>query len=124
MVVPVALLVSACLLVGIFPGITAGPYLDAAVRAVLGADVPAYSLKVWHGITIPLLMSLTALVGGTLLYLVLRRYLASGIEGDRQRVESGKSVSVRVDLGGRRIIKKNKKKTTTIKSRKTYYKQT
>src|SRR3546814_18973057 len=26
-------------------------------------------------------MSLTALVGGTLLYLVLRRYLASGIEG-------------------------------------------
>src|SRR3546814_16592912 len=28
---------------------------------------------------------------------------------DRKRVESGKSVSVRVDLGGRRIIKKKKK---------------
>src|SRR3546814_20476354 len=29
--------------------------------------------------------------------------------GDRKSVVSGKSVSVRVDLGGRRIIKKNKK---------------
>src|SRR3546814_19369407 len=29
---------------------------------------------------------------------------------DRQRVVSGKRVSVRVDLGGRRIIKKKKKK--------------
>src|SRR3546814_17976241 len=32
--------------------------------------------------------------------------------GDRKRVVSGKSVSVRVELGGRRIIKK--KKTLTI----------
>src|SRR3546814_12456178 len=30
-------------------------------------------------------------------------------EGDRKSVVWGKSVSVRVDLGGRRIIKKNKK---------------
>src|SRR3546814_13745528 len=30
--------------------------------------------------------------------------------GDRKSVVSGKSVSVRVDLGGRRIIKKKKKK--------------
>src|SRR3546814_10999981 len=30
---------------------------------------------------------------------------------DRKSVVSGKSVSVRVDLGGRRIIKKKKKKT-------------
>src|SRR3546814_15469934 len=33
--------------------------------------------------------------------------------GDRKSVVSGKSVSVRVDLGGRRIIKKNKNKHTT-----------
>src|SRR3546814_13645411 len=31
------------------------------------------------------------------------------IEGDRKSVVSGKSVSVRVDLGGRRIIKKKNK---------------
>src|SRR3546814_16674169 len=33
--------------------------------------------------------------------------------GDRKSVVSGKSVSVRVDLGGRRIIKKKKKHNTT-----------
>src|SRR3546814_16644219 len=32
------------------------------------------------------------------------------VEQDRKSVVSGKSVSVRVDLGGRRIIKKKKKK--------------
>src|SRR3546814_11341171 len=34
---------------------------------------------------------------------------------DRKSVVSGKSVSVRVDLGGRRIIKKKKDNTTDIK---------
>src|SRR3546814_17299278 len=34
-------------------------------------------------------------------------------EGDRKSVVSGKSVSVRVDLGGRRIIKKTNKQWTT-----------
>src|SRR5690606_27839057 len=81
MLSPVALLVSACLLVGIFPAATAGPFLDTAARSVLGRNLPVYSLEVWHGFTIPLLMSAAALVGGTLLYLALRRYLASGIEG-------------------------------------------
>src|SRR3546814_18654057 len=33
---------------------------------------------------------------------------------DRTSVVWGKSVSVRVDLGGRRIIKKKKKKKTTV----------
>src|SRR3546814_17136636 len=33
-------------------------------------------------------------------------------EGDRKSVVSGKSVSVRVDLGGRRIIKKTRQYTT------------
>src|SRR3546814_20967401 len=68
-------------MVGIFPAATAGPFLGAAVRAVVGPEVPAYSLEVWHGITIPLLMSLAALVGGALLSLVLRRYLRQGAEG-------------------------------------------
>src|SRR3546814_16063178 len=35
--------------------------------------------------------------------------LATGNAGDRKSVVSGKRVSVRVDLGGRRIIKKKKK---------------
>src|SRR3546814_16130894 len=35
--------------------------------------------------------------------------------GDRKSVGSGKSVSVRVELGGRRIIKKKKKNTKNTK---------
>src|SRR3546814_16395672 len=38
------------------------------------------------------------------------------VEGDRKSVVSGKSVSVRVDLGGRRIIKKKKKSTKKHKT--------
>src|SRR3546814_19698257 len=42
-----------------------------------------------------------------------RSHAARPAEPDRKSVVSGKSVSVRVDLGGRRIIKnKNKKKKT------------
>src|SRR3546814_12928482 len=38
---------------------------------------------------------------------------AHSAAGDRKSVVQGKSVSVRVDLGGRRIIKKKKKKEKT-----------
>jgi multicomponent K+:H+ antiporter subunit A len=81
MLVPVGLLVLACLVVGIIPGVTVGRFLDTAVRAVLGAATPTYSLRVWHGFTLPLLMSTAAMAGGTLLYLALRGYLAAGIDG-------------------------------------------
>jgi multicomponent K+:H+ antiporter subunit A len=36
---------------------------------------------VWHGVNAPLLMSVTALVGGVVFYILLRPYLAGGIEG-------------------------------------------
>src|SRR3546814_18861616 len=36
------------------------------------------------------------------------------VSGDRKSVVEGKGVSVRVDLGGRRVIKKKKIKTTKI----------
>src|SRR3546814_15010135 len=41
--------------------------------------------------------------------------LAAAWASDRKSVVSGKSVSVRVDLGGRRIIKKKKKKNVVEK---------
>src|SRR3546814_14425389 len=41
------------------------------------------------------------------------RRVDRGGDGDRKSVVSGKSVSVRVDLGGRRIINKKQKHTTT-----------
>lgn len=71
MLLPSALLVLACLLVGIFPGHTVGPFLQTAAYAILGADTPAYSLAVWHGLTWPLVMSVLALIGGFLIYLLL-----------------------------------------------------
>jgi multicomponent K+:H+ antiporter subunit A len=74
MLVPAALLVVTCLLVGIFPARTVGPLLEMAAHAMLGAAAPQYSLAVWHGFTTPLLMSLAALAGGTVLYLLLHRY--------------------------------------------------
>ncbi len=72
--VPVQLLVLACLVVGVAPGITIEPVLHVAVLATLGAHAPAYDLAVWHGLNLPLLMSILALLGGVLLYLVLRRH--------------------------------------------------
>jgi multicomponent K+:H+ antiporter subunit A len=71
MLVPGALLVVACLLVGILPALTVGPVLETAMGSILGANLPEYELAVWHGFTVPLLMSVVALVGGVSLYLLL-----------------------------------------------------
>ncbi|MGX9963396.1 monovalent cation/H+ antiporter subunit A [Roseomonas sp. F4] len=78
---PVEILVLACIMVGVLPAATIGPFLDMGARAVLGEATPVYSLTVWHGFNLPLLMSIIALVGGVLLYLALQRYLLSGREG-------------------------------------------
>ncbi|WP_312797865.1 monovalent cation/H+ antiporter subunit A [Tianweitania sp.] len=78
---PIQLLVLACLVIGIFPALTVGPFLHVAVVSVLGEETPAYSLAVWHGLTLPLVMSIIALLGGALLYVLLRHYLAHCEEG-------------------------------------------
>ncbi len=75
MKIPVELLVAVCLLVGILPGQTVRPLLDAAVRGTLG-EVPAFSLAIWHGFNLPLLMSLVALSGGILIYTLRHRLFA------------------------------------------------
>lgn len=68
MLLPSTLLVAMCVLVGMLPALTIGPYLNTAARGILGAGVPPYSLAVWHGFTTPLLMSALALAGGLGLY--------------------------------------------------------
>ncbi|MGI2034699.1 monovalent cation/H+ antiporter subunit A [Rhizobium panacihumi] len=78
---PIEFLVVICLIVGIAPSYSIGPFLHVAVISVLGADTPEYSLSIWHGFNIPLIMSIVALVGGTVIYFVLRRYLASCADG-------------------------------------------
>lgn len=81
---PVEILVLACIMVGVLPAATVGPFLGIAVRSVLGDAVPPYSLAVWHGFNLPLLMSTVALAGGAALYLLLlrrRQRLRDGVEG-------------------------------------------
>ena len=71
---PVELLVLTCLVVGIAPGLSIGPFLQVAAQSVLGTQTPEYTLAVWHGVNVPLVMSVVALLGGVLLYVVLRRH--------------------------------------------------
>ncbi|RZI75324.1 MAG: monovalent cation/H+ antiporter subunit A, partial [Variovorax sp.] len=71
--VPVELLVLVCLVVGVAPAWSVGPLLAAAALPVVGGVLPAYSLAVWHGFNLPLLMSFVALGGGAVLFLMQRR---------------------------------------------------
>ncbi|MGK0444309.1 MAG: multicomponent K+:H+ antiporter subunit A [Bermanella sp.] len=68
MKVPVEILVALCLLVGIFPAYIVGDLLSVASLAVLANGLPTYSLAIWHGLNIPLFMSLLAMVGGITIY--------------------------------------------------------
>lgn len=72
--VPVEVLVVLCLLVGVFPQFMVGDLLRVASAAVLNTAVPEYSLSIWHGFNLPLLMSAVAVTGGLVLYLN-RRHL-------------------------------------------------
>lgn len=75
MKIPVEILVVVCLAVGILPALTVAPVLNAAARSMLGDAMPSYSLAVWHGWNLPLLMSIGGVVGGVALYFGLRRLL-------------------------------------------------
>jgi len=78
---PVEVLVLACIVVGILPAATVGPFLDMAAHAALGASTPQYSLAVWHGFNRPLIMSMIALGAGVLLYIALQRLLHGAVDG-------------------------------------------
>jgi multicomponent K+:H+ antiporter subunit A len=76
---PVLVLVVLCVLVGLFPAAIVGPTLAVAAQAALhgapGAPLPEYKLAIWHGINLPLAMSVVAVVGGVLLYFGLQRFV-------------------------------------------------
>ena len=80
---PVAVLVASCLAIGIFPQQVLGPWLETASIAVVGPELPHFSLKIWHGVTPALVMSLIAMSLGALLYLLPRRLIDTGEEGPR-----------------------------------------
>jgi multicomponent K+:H+ antiporter subunit A len=74
---PIGLLALACLAVGILPAWAVGPILRAAALSVLGSQLPAYNLAIWHGLTTPMLMSVVAFVAGCTLYVAGRRRIAA-----------------------------------------------
>ncbi len=73
MKIPVDLLVMICLAVGIFPLIFVAPILAVAVASTLQAELPVYSLSIWHGVNIPLMMSMVALGLGVVVYIFRQR---------------------------------------------------
>jgi len=91
MKVPVEILVAICLLVGLTPVITVQPLLTAAATDVLQRPLPEFSLKLWHGFNLPLLMSVFAFAGGALLYFARRHYF--NLHGYRQRPVDGRAIS-------------------------------
>ncbi|AEP30296.1 monovalent cation/H+ antiporter subunit A [Brumicola nitratireducens] len=92
MKIPIEILVALCLLVGIFPNYIIGGLLDAAASSVLIGELPDYSLSIWHGFNLPLLMSAVAIGGGLLVYAYrshLYRFQAQFKESDEKRVFEG-----------------------------------
>ncbi|MGO1121027.1 monovalent cation/H+ antiporter subunit A [Rhodovibrionaceae bacterium A322] len=55
-------------LIGIIPNPIVGPLVATSAQAVIGsAELPAYSIAIWHGFTPALLMSVIAVAGGAFL---------------------------------------------------------
>jgi multicomponent K+:H+ antiporter subunit A len=72
MKVPVEILAVLCLAVGIAPALTVAPLLAVAAAGTLQTALPEYHLALWHGINPALIMSLVALAGGALIFLMRR----------------------------------------------------
>ncbi|MFN3817022.1 monovalent cation/H+ antiporter subunit A [Brevundimonas sp.] len=64
---PPAVLTALVVLIGLMPALFAGPIVAATAGAVIGADLPYYSLSLWHGVTPALFMSIFAVAVGALL---------------------------------------------------------
>ncbi len=73
MKVPVILLAVICVAVGLLPAVLLGPMVLVAATAMLGTAPPEFQLAIWHGLNLPLLLSVLALAGGAGLYFALVR---------------------------------------------------
>jgi len=63
-----ALLAAAGLLTGIFPELVATAVITPAMNEVLGVETRDASLSLWHGINVPLVLSVATVAIGTLLF--------------------------------------------------------
>jgi len=76
MKIPVEILVAVCIIVGIAPAWVVGDLLNNASSSLLQGPLPEYSLSLWHGFNIPLMMSITALILGLIIYNIRERLFA------------------------------------------------
>lgn len=72
MKIPVELLVVLCILVGVLPALTVAPLVFLAAVDVFGGPLPEYTISIWHGFNLPLLMSAIALFGGLGMFWLLQ----------------------------------------------------
>ena len=93
MKVPIEILVVLCIAVGIFPAFMVGDFLATAALSVLRVEeLPYYSLSIWHGFNLPLLMSAIAIVGGLIVYAYrnhLYRFQSQFMETDAKHIFEG-----------------------------------
>ena len=71
---PAIILAILCILIGIFPALLAGDLVNSVTRAsLIQPSFAGTHLSIWHGFNTPLIMSLIALVGGSLFYFALAK---------------------------------------------------
>jgi multicomponent K+:H+ antiporter subunit A len=71
---PAIILAILCILIGIFPALLAGDLVNSVTRAsLMQPSFAGTHLSIWHGFNTPLIMSLIALVGGSLFYFALAK---------------------------------------------------
>lgn len=78
---PVEVLVAVCVLVGVFPAFFLEDALNLAARAVNGPESEAYHIAIWHGVNLPLIMSVIALIAGAAVYILFAKPIEAGPEG-------------------------------------------
>jgi len=89
MLLPVAILVVLCIVIGVLPNWSVAPLLQTAAGAALQSPPPSYSLALWHGVNAALLMSVAAMVLGAMIYLArkpLFRHVGPRIERADARI--------------------------------------
>lgn len=74
MLLPPVCLGLVILVVGLFPGLIANSLLAPVVNAIAPNSKPVIQIALWHGLNWPLLMSITVIVAGFLLYRTLPRW--------------------------------------------------
>ncbi|WP_079530347.1 Na+/H+ antiporter subunit A [Halobacillus hunanensis] len=74
MLVSPMILVAGVIIIGLFPQLINEPFIHHAASAVKGFELRVHHIKFWHGIKLPLIMSLTVIAFGTVLVLSMTKW--------------------------------------------------